>query len=137
VPDTKGIRITVAALFSFVIEKARKTTRACPVDVRASLKGSLQTALERNFQDVKFENIHSCMVKWIHKVRTQIEETLVMKMSEYHTLNHCKFLIQYHIIWCPKFRYKFEIKELEIMPDHIHMFVSTEPTVRNSCGSYI
>ena len=28
-----------------VIELARKTTRACPVDVSASLKGSLQTAL--------------------------------------------------------------------------------------------
>jgi putative transposase len=72
-------------------------------------------------------------------------------MSEYNTLNHCKFLIQYHIIWCPKFRfnvlkgsiesdlknilhsiadrYDYTIKELEVMPDHIHMFVSTKPTV--------
>ncbi|MCM2534232.1 IS200/IS605 family transposase [Neobacillus pocheonensis] len=71
--------------------------------------------------------------------------------ENYNTLNHCKFLIQYHIIWCPKFRfsvlgenvesvlkevlytigekYEFEIKELEVMPDHIHMFVSTKPTV--------
>ncbi|MDC3420522.1 transposase, partial [Aquibacillus koreensis] len=59
-------------------------------------------------------------------------------MSEYNRLNHCKFLIQYHIIWCPKFRfnvlnekielelrgilriiserYGYEIKEMEIMP---------------------
>jgi putative transposase len=72
-------------------------------------------------------------------------------MGEYNTLNHCKFLIQYHIIWCPKFRYdvlngnvecelryilhsiadryEYEIKELEIMPHHIHMFVSTNLTV--------
>jgi putative transposase len=72
-------------------------------------------------------------------------------MGEYNTLNHCKFLSQYHIIWCPKFRYdvlngnvecelrnilhpiadryEYEIKELEIMPDHIHMFLSTKPTV--------
>ena len=23
---------------------------------------------------------------------------------DYNTGNHCKYLIQYHIIWCPKFR---------------------------------
>ena len=74
--------------------------------------------------------------------------------SEYNTLNHCKFLLQYHIIWCPKFRfnvlkngvdkslkeillkisqrYEYEIKEMEIMPDHIHIFRSTKPTVAPS-----
>lgn len=25
--------------------------------------------------------------------------------NSYHSGNHCKYLIQYHIIWCPKFRY--------------------------------
>ena len=72
-------------------------------------------------------------------------------MSKYSTLNHCKYLTQYHIIWCPKFRYNvlsegieedlksilleiadeysYEIKEMEVMPDHIHIFVSTKPTV--------
>jgi putative transposase len=72
-------------------------------------------------------------------------------MGEYNSLNHCKFLVQYHIIWCPKFRYnvlngnvecelrnilhsiadryEYEINELKIMSDHIHMFVSTKPTV--------
>ncbi|MDF0728066.1 IS200/IS605 family transposase [Cytobacillus sp. S13-E01] len=72
-------------------------------------------------------------------------------MSEYNRLNHCKFLIQYHIIWCPKFRfnvlngnveselkqilriistqYEFEIKEIEIMPDHIHLFILTKPII--------
>ena len=71
--------------------------------------------------------------------------------TKYNRLNHCKFLIQYHLIWCPKFRYsvlgevieialkevlytigkryEYEIKEMEVMPDHIHMFVSTKPTV--------
>ena len=74
--------------------------------------------------------------------------------SEYNTLNHCKFLLQYHIIWCPRFRfnvlkngvdeslkeillkisqrYEYEIKEMEIMPDHIHIFISTKPTVAPS-----
>ena len=74
--------------------------------------------------------------------------------DKYNTLNHCKFLLQYHIIWCPKFRfnvlkngideslksilfkisdrYGYEIKEIEVMPDHIHIFISTKPTVAPS-----
>ena len=72
-------------------------------------------------------------------------------MNEYQTLNHCKYLVQYHIIWCPKFRfevlmnkveyrleqiireishtYHYKMIELEIMPDHVHLFVSTKPTI--------
>ena len=72
-------------------------------------------------------------------------------MTKYNTLNNCQFLIQYHIIWCPKFRYNvleediaidlkdilskvsknynYEIKALEVMPDHVHLFISTKPTV--------
>lgn len=72
-------------------------------------------------------------------------------MSNYQTLNHCKFSLQYHLIWCPKFRfsilkngvdetlkeilirisneYQYEIKAIEVMPDHIHLLVSTKPTV--------
>ncbi len=72
-------------------------------------------------------------------------------MNNYQTLNHCKFSLQYHLIWCPKFRfsvlkngvdetlkeilirisdqYQYEIKAIEVMPDHIHLLVSTKPTV--------
>ena len=72
-------------------------------------------------------------------------------MSEYKTLNHCRYLAQYHVIWCPKFRftvlrgdvqtklkdilqtiseqYQYEIIEQEVMPDHIHLFISAKPTV--------
>jgi len=72
-------------------------------------------------------------------------------MNEYKTLNHCRYLAQYHIIWCPKFRfnvlrgdvqtklkeilqtiserYQYEIIEQEVMPDHIHLFISAKPTV--------
>ena len=72
-------------------------------------------------------------------------------MNEYKALNHCKYLVQYHLIWCPKFRfsvldgdieaslkeilseiakkYEYEIIEMEVMPDHLHLFVSTKPTV--------
>src|SRR5690625_1469426 len=72
-------------------------------------------------------------------------------MSEYNISGHAKYLDQYHIIWCPKFRfdvlkadvakdlegildviskeYMYEIKAIEVMPDHIHLFVSTKQTV--------
>lgn len=71
--------------------------------------------------------------------------------TQYKTLNHCKYLCQYHIIWCPKFRfsvikddieielkqilediskkYDYEIFEIETMPDHIHIFIGIKPTV--------
>lgn len=71
--------------------------------------------------------------------------------EQYHSASHCKYLIQYHIIWCPKFRfavlkgdvesklkeilqqicekYHYQIKELEVMPDHIHIFVDCPQTV--------
>lgn len=64
---------------------------------------------------------------------------------------HCKYLCQYHIIWCPKFRYRilndevvlflkkliyeiskkyeYEIIEMEIMEDHVHLFVGAKPCV--------
>jgi putative transposase len=63
--------------------------------------------------------------------------------------NTAVFNIGYHLIWCPKFRRKvlineveirlkellfqkaaeinIEIAEIEIMPDHIHMFGKTKP----------
>lgn len=69
----------------------------------------------------------------------------------YHSRNHCKYLVQYHIIWCPKFRfsvlkngvdetlkqiltqicdkYGYIIKALEVMPDHIHIFIDCPHTV--------
>ena len=74
-----------------------------------------------------------------------------MSEEQYHSASHCKYLIQYHIIWCPKFRfsvlqgnvdaalkqilqkicddYGYKIKALEVMPDHIHIFVDVPQTV--------
>ena len=28
-----------------------------------------------------------------------------MSEEQYHSASHCKYLTQYHIIWCPKFRF--------------------------------
>ena len=74
-----------------------------------------------------------------------------MSEEKYHSASHCKYLIQYHIIWCPKFRfsvlkgtvedtlkqmlqticndYNYYIKALEVMPDHIHIFIDVPQTV--------
>lgn len=67
-------------------------------------------------------------------------------MNNYIKNNKVVYLTQYHIIWCPKYRKNIlidsiknrlqniildvcnelnaEIKALEIMPNHIHLFVS-------------
>ena len=71
--------------------------------------------------------------------------------NNYHSASHCKYLIQYHIVWCPKFhfkvlkngidiklkqilenicfKYKYIIKTIEVMPDHIHLFIDCPHTV--------
>jgi len=71
--------------------------------------------------------------------------------EQYHSAAHCKYLTQYHIIWCPKFRfsvlkngadstlksillsicdrYGYKIKAIEVMPDHIHLFLDCPQTV--------
>ena len=71
--------------------------------------------------------------------------------EEYHSSSHCKYLTQYHIVWCPKFRYSvlqkgidetlkrilieicskygYIIKALKVMPDHIHIFIDCPQTV--------
>lgn len=71
--------------------------------------------------------------------------------NNYKSLSHCKYLVQYHIVWCPKFRfgvikgdveqklkdilakicekYEYEIIELKVMTDHIHIFLSVKPTI--------
>jgi putative transposase len=64
--------------------------------------------------------------------------------------NTCVYNIGYHLIWCPKYRrqvlvdeiekrlrellkkkakeLKVEIDTMEIMPDHVHLFVKAKPT---------
>ena len=33
--------------------------------------------------------------------------------SKYHSASHAKYLIQYHIIWCPKFRFSVLTGDIE------------------------
>jgi len=76
-----------------------------------------------------------------------------MKLSNepkrYHKSSHLVYSCQYHVIFCPKYRrkvltdgiderlkeifidvaneYDFEILEMEIMPDHVHLLIDCNP----------
>lgn len=73
-------------------------------------------------------------------------------MTEIEKGWHCTFTLKYHIVWVTKYRdekffglvekqarevlkqvaneYDWEIEELGVEPDHIHVYVSAEPTDR-------
>ena len=71
-------------------------------------------------------------------------------MNTYKNTRHAKFLLNYHFIWTPKYRksildnedisslvkdtikdlsieHEFDIVSMEVMPDHIHLFISALP----------
>lgn len=69
--------------------------------------------------------------------------------KRYTASSHCVYNLGYHLIWCPKYRRKvlingiderlkilltekakeldIEIKKMEVMPDHVHVFVKAKP----------
>ena len=71
--------------------------------------------------------------------------------DRYTTSAHCIYNLGYHIIWCPKYRRKvlvngiderlkellnekaaaleITIEKMEVMPDHVHLFVKGKPSV--------
>lgn len=73
-----------------------------------------------------------------------------MSESRYRKNAGAVYSLHYHLVWCPKYRYKVlqgdvakrleellhakavelgaEVEALEIMPDHVHLFVSAPPT---------
>lgn len=72
-------------------------------------------------------------------------------MSRYRRNAGATFSLKYHLVWCPKFRrpvltapYDVRLKEIitevaaeaemivhavEVMPDHVHLFVEADPTL--------
>lgn len=70
-------------------------------------------------------------------------------MDRWKQSNTCVFNTSYHIIWCPKYRRKvligkiekrckqlieqkakelnIEIRKMEVMPDHVHLFIKARP----------
>ena len=71
-------------------------------------------------------------------------------MSNYRKNSSAAFSLKYHIVWCPKYRRKvlntqiavrleellrqkakelnMQIHALEIMSDHVHLFIESDPT---------
>jgi len=71
--------------------------------------------------------------------------------GRYWTNTGAVYKVQYHIVWCPKYRRKVlvdgidkelkfhllekaqeigvTIETMEVMPDHVHLFVSASPTL--------
>src|SRR3990167_9783316 len=74
-----------------------------------------------------------------------------VKIAKVKTGRHCKHNINFHIVWIPKYRKKvlvgnvrdilaqiiegqcqdlgIDCLALEIMPDHVHLFVASNPNV--------
>jgi putative transposase len=74
-----------------------------------------------------------------------------MSTDRWTTSNTTVYNINFHIIWCPKYRRRvlvgqvenrlkdllgekaerlgISIKTMEVMPDHVHLFVSSPPTL--------
>ena len=68
-------------------------------------------------------------------------------LPDYITYNHSVCNINYHFVWCTKYRkpvlthdkelirifeeicqqYSWTINALEVMPDHVHLFITTPP----------
>jgi putative transposase len=73
-----------------------------------------------------------------------------MKDHRYRKNAGCVYTLKYHLVWCPKYRRKvligkvaedlrsllfqkaveleIMIEAIEIMPDHVHLFISSDPT---------
>jgi putative transposase len=76
---------------------------------------------------------------------------LLMSESRYAKNTGAVFSLKHHIVWCPKYRRPvltmpvdgrlkellFEVAEdrgmkvlaVEVMPDHVHLFVESDPTI--------
>ena len=90
------------------------------------------------------------MVKNKHKHFNPDEHEVNVKMAKVKKSSHCKHNINYHIVFIPKYRkevlvgeklkeilatiikgkcedLKCELLALEIMPDHVHIFVKANP----------
>jgi len=57
-------------------------------------------------------------------------------MSRFRKLLHVVWHCQYHIVWVPKYRYRvlkdrvgFEVVELNVQEDHVHLLVMVPPKV--------
>lgn len=76
---------------------------------------------------------------------------IVNTSKQYHKTNHLIYSCQYHVIFCPKYRrrvlvgqienrlrelikqkeeqYQYKIIEMEVMSDHVHMLIDVNPKI--------
>lgn len=79
------------------------------------------------------------------------KDRIMATKDRYATNSHCIYNISYHLIWCPKYRRKvlvngiderlklilqekaaeldITIEKMEVMPDHVHLFVKATPVI--------
>lgn len=80
-----------------------------------------------------------------------LSNVIFMTLAKRYTASsHTVYNLGYHLIWCPKYRREvltgdieerlkelflqkaeelgIEIKKMEVMPDHVHLFVKSKPT---------
>lgn len=76
---------------------------------------------------------------------------IVNPTKKYHQSHNWVYSCQYHVVWCPKYRrqvlvppidqrlkelflekqdaYGYEVIEMEVMPDHVHLILDVNPQV--------
>lgn len=76
---------------------------------------------------------------------------IVNPSKKYKSTDTCRYSCQYHVVFCPKYRrsvllepiqermkeiikekqeeYDFELLDIEILPDHVHMIIDVSPQV--------
>ena len=76
---------------------------------------------------------------------------IAQKSKKYKSEKHLVYSCQYHVIFCPKYRrsvlteqiaerlkqlileqqskYKYEVLDMEIMPDHVHLLLDVNPRI--------
>ena len=74
---------------------------------------------------------------------------IIFRMSQYAKNSGAVFSLKYHLVWCPKYRrpvlegaiekrlrevledvraeHVWTIHALEVMPDHVHLFIESDP----------
>ena len=99
------------------------------------------------------------MVKHEYPHFNPTTHNLDVKIATVRTGSHCKFNINYHIIWIPKYRKKvltgkvtevlktiiqgqceqidLDMLAIEVMPDHIHLFVGATDSQRRLSRGYL
>ncbi len=118
------------------------------VQINISLPRVWKELLENLARIMAAEEKHN--LKWHDLIRRAVKENPSFQMNKYRHSSHSTYLCRYHLIFCPKFRfrvlkdgvdetlkeilqkicdrYRYEIQAMEVMPDHIHFFLSAPQT---------